>query len=116
MTDDPTLRRCISVAQKSGFGGVIMGNLFALRTPDPTVLYTVRDPIGSDNDQWLDLVISQANMTAVAWGNRGSYMARSGLVLTKIKDAYCFGLNRTGEPRHPLYLPSNTSLVRYRPD
>ena len=111
--DDPTLRRCISLAQASGFGGIILGNLFALRAQNPRVLYTVSDPVGRDNDQWLDDMIHQTHKIAVAWGDRGGYLGRSSEVISRIANPYCFGMNRTGEPKHPLYLPKNTPLVRY---
>lgn len=42
--DDPTIRRCISFAKQWGHGGIIVGNLFAFRSPYPTDLSNSHRP------------------------------------------------------------------------
>lgn len=36
--DDPTIRRCIGFAKLLGYDGILVGNLYAYRTPHPKVL------------------------------------------------------------------------------
>ena len=51
--DDPTVRRCISFAKNWGFGGLMIGNLFAYRTTYPKELFKTKNPKGKDNLKFL---------------------------------------------------------------
>lgn len=112
--DDPTVRRCIGYARSWGFDGLIMLNLFALRSTDPRALYSEPDPIGTENDarivEWTDA----AERIVVAWGNHGAYMNRGEHVLGMLGRARLetFGLTLAGEPKHPLYLKRDAALER----
>ncbi len=112
--DDPTLRRCIGLAQGWGFGAIAVVNLFAYRSPHPRVLRQVKDPIGLDNDAALAETAHQADQILLAWGNGGSFQDRDRKVLRLLepyqKKCRCLGHNRTGQPRHPLYVPQHTTL------
>ena len=91
-------------------------NLFAYRTFDPTALKEVSDPIGRENDRYLQETIQQGDLTVVAWGNRGNLNHRSQQVmkwLTELDSLYCLGVTQRGFPRHPLYLKKDTSLMPY---
>ena len=115
--DDPTLRRCVAFAKEWGFGRLDVCNLFAYRSPDPKVLRSVGDPIGPLNDGVIRDRAARAEVTVVAWGaggalhDRGAHVART---LLARRALFCLGETRTGEPRHPLYVPRDVSLVRYR--
>jgi hypothetical protein len=50
---DPTLRRIRAFSAESGYNGFIMTNLFDLVSTDPHQLYTVDDPVGSENDRYI---------------------------------------------------------------
>lgn len=112
--DDPTLRRCISLAQHWQFGRLTVVNLFAYCTASPKVLKTVAAPIGSDNDAHILEACQSADCIVLAWGNWGSLHQRDQAVLRLLNPfrdrLNCLGLNRTGQPRHPLYLPRHTPL------
>ena len=75
---DPTVTRCFNFAGKWGeYGGLVVGNIFALRSTDPKGLLKDSDPIGPDNNNALRDIAEQAGKIIVAWGSfsvLGSYM------------------------------------------
>jgi hypothetical protein len=102
-SDDPTLTRCINYAKSWGYGGVCMANLFAFRATEPTDMKASDDPIGTENNQWLQKLAKDAALVVAAWGNDGSYLKRSEQVKELLPNLYCLKLNKSGEPAHPLY-------------
>jgi hypothetical protein len=112
--DDPTLRRCIGLAKGWGFGAITVVNLFAYRSPHPQVLRQVSDPIGPDNDAAITDATHQGDQILLAWGNGGSWLGRDRTIFNLLAPwqakCHCLGLNRTGQPRHPLYVPHSSSL------
>jgi len=116
-TDDPTLRRCISFAQSWGYGSLEVVNLFAYRASNPAILNQVTDPVGPENDRYLEKAVEGSDKIIVAWGNRGILRNRSRVVihsLTGFGTLYCLGTTQLGYPRHPLYVKGNTKLVYYQ--
>ena len=109
-TDDPTIRRCIGFAREWGFGGLIMGNLFAVRATDPREMLRHPSPVGPDNDMWLKKLKAQAERTIAAWGTRGRYLGRGPEVRTMLGQMMCLKLTKKGHPQHPLYLPKRSLL------
>jgi len=116
--DDPTLRRCISLAQQWQFGRLTVVNLFAYCTASPQILKTAPQPIGEDNDQHILAACQEAQQIVLAWGNWGRLHQRDQAVvqlLMPFRDRLCcLGLNQTGQPRHPLYVPRLTPLLPWR--
>ena len=76
INDDPTVRRCIGVARRWGFGGMFMLNVFAFRSTNPRVLKTVADPIGPRNDAALLNTCRRCDMVAACWGMWGGLFDR----------------------------------------
>ena len=108
--DDPTIRRCVGFAQRWGFQGLAVGNLFALRATDPQQLRRVADPIGPENDQHLIWMSDDADVTIAAWGTPGAFRNRDQHVLGFLKGAVeHLGLTKQGHPRHPLYLRNDAA-------
>ena len=101
--DDNTTRVCINYAKRWGYGGFLLGNLFAHRSADQSVLYTVPDPVGPENDTWLKKLQSQANLVVCVWGNAGSYRGRDRSVLSFLQAPHCLTKLKSGRPGHPLY-------------
>lgn len=111
--DDPTIRRCMRFAQDWGFGGLVMTNLFAYRSTDPRNLSLAEDPIGPDNNQWIETMSLSCDLVVAAWGNHGSYLNRSSAMRSLFPDLHCIQLNRSGEPAHPLYLKGTLRPKRW---
>ena len=112
--DDPTTRRCVGFAKAWGCGGLVLVNLFALRSTDPRRLRDHDDPVGAMNDRFLAAALDAAGDRPVVacWGVRGTLRGRDAEVLALFGDrpVQCFGRTRDGHPRHPLYLPNTTDL------
>lgn len=104
--DDPTIRRCIAYAKRWGYGGLLIGNIFAFRSTDPKGLYATPDPVGPDNDFWLDKIARQADRVVCGWGVHGAHMGRGERVLWWLRRYKPMALKITaeGHPGHPLYL------------
>lgn len=111
ITDDPTLTRCINFAKSWDYGGVCMANLFAFRATEPRAMKVARDPIGSENNEWLLRLSKDAALVVAAWGNDGSFLGRSRQVITLLPDMHCLKMNKSGEPAHPLYQPASLKPI-----
>ena len=112
--DDPTVRRCIGFAKRWGYGTLGIGNLFALRTSSPPVLRRSTFPIGPLNDRWLRQLAAGADLIVGAWGAAGTWMDRDRQVRNMIGPMMCLGSTRSGQPRHPLYVPRDARLRQLR--
>lgn len=111
--DDPTVRRCINFAKDWGYRGVWIGNIFALRSTDPSELYKAWEPVGSANNLALRTMVERCDKVVYAWGNHGEHRDRGREVADMLGIAWCFGVNKKGEPRHPLYLKRDAQLMEY---
>lgn len=112
--DDPTIRRCVAFARRWGYGGVEVVNLFGLRATEPRDLCRARDAVGPANDRYLRRVGRRASLVVIAWGVNGAIRGRTVRRLIGLAGARCLGTTRSGEPRHPLYVRSDTRLVAAR--
>jgi hypothetical protein len=106
--DDPTIRRCIRFGRDSGYGGILVGNLFAWRATDATELKITAAPVGPDNDAALAHIITTSPIIVCAWGNGGTFLGRDRKVLNMVrayrKKPHCLQMTKQGNPSHPLYL------------
>jgi hypothetical protein len=115
--NDPTIRRCMGFARRWGYGGLVMCNLYALRSTDPARLFEVEDAVGPENDDWLADQAEQAPLVVAAWGSTpGPVPDRAARVLELLGEAHCLGLTTGGAPRHPLRMPTDLQAVPYRPE
>ncbi len=111
--DDPTIRRCIGFAKSWGFQSMVMLNLFAYRATDPAVMRAAPEPIGAENDEWIKTFALTAVYVVFCWGSgfkvRGDEVRK--LLAPYAISRKCFGVNKDGEPKHPLYLSKRTELI-----
>jgi hypothetical protein len=116
--NDATIERCERRAAAWAFGRVEIVNLFALRTTDPGGLRAVADPVGADNDGAIVEAAGDADAILCAWGSHGRLGGRAVAVLELLRGRplSCLGLNRSGEPTHPLYLPYSRRPIPYLPE
>ena len=112
--DDPTLRRCRAFAKRWGFGSVELANLFAVRSVEPSSLRTCRDALGADNEGYLLNLAGTVDTVVAAWGNGGAWKDRGRHVRKMLGEypLFCLGVTSRGEPRHPLYVQSDTLLTQ----
>lgn len=110
---DPTVARCIGYAKRWRHGGVVVLNLFALRSTDPQGLLACEDPSGTENDRIIAAHAAQTDGVLCAWGGPYSPKALGKLVRLRAmrvkrllagRRLLCLATSKGGEPRHPLYL------------
>jgi hypothetical protein len=114
---DPTVTRCLSFALAWSCDGMVVTNLFALRSTDPRGLYAVDDPIGGGNDAYIRAAADRCDINVCAWGVHGAYLDR-GRTVAELLQPYrpqCLGVTKAGHPKHPLYLKQATELIAYAP-
>lgn len=122
--DDPTIRREVGFAKAWGFGGLYKLNLFALIATDPRELVRAHDAgvgqaaydsvVGLENNEFLEMYSGCSDLTVAAWGERGVYLNRCWDVVGSLpQEVMCLGLNKSGQPKHPLYLPKTAVLMRW---
>lgn len=124
-TLDPTVRRCIGFSRAWKAGGILVLNLFALRSTNPRALLNHTDPVGPDNDEvitgHLQAVAGEGQHSRViaAWGVHGHLHGRDKAVAGLVEKAgvrlECLALTKDRHPRHPLYVPADKTPVNYRP-
>jgi hypothetical protein len=119
LVDDPTIRRCIGFAQREGFGGLEIVNLYAYRATRPVDLRRAGYPTGPENDMHIAAAISDCAKVVVAWGVQARGSDRPEQVLDLLrqlrKPAYCLRVTLAGHPEHPLRLPGTCKLSIFRP-
>lgn len=121
--DDQTIRRCIGFAKREDAGGLIVVNLFGLRSTDPKALISHADAIGPDNAENIGLALLSAAISGrpviCAWGAHSFATTQAGRLPRRASDfgaeLTCLGATKEGHPRHPLYVRGDAPLIRWEP-
>lgn len=127
--DDPTIRRCVGFARREGCLSLLVVNLFALRSTDPSGLQREPlDPSVLEVNAWENVCerIRAAAKDAPAplvlgWGADGprawrrERVHRRARLFLDLARRYelvplALGLTESGMPRHPLYAPATAPL------
>ena len=123
--NDPTVTGLYNYAHSWGYGLFLLVNIFGLAATNPRELYRTPDPVGSDNDWWLDFAAAHADLLICGWGNHGEFQNRGRIVADRFirngKTLYCLEgpdggplLTKQGQPRHTLYLKACRTPQLYR--
>lgn len=114
--DDPTIRRCVDFTRT--FMGSVLSvvNLYAFRATSPAELWQQANPEGPENRTYIQREVYGASKVIAAWGNHGARNGAGSRLLDALDDmgidVHCLGLTEIRQPRHPLYVPKKTRLVR----
>jgi hypothetical protein len=116
--NDQTIHQCIHFSRELGYGGLWVVNLFALRSSSPDMLHIMKDPVGPDNDKWINWAVSQSTQPVVAWGrNARHWPERTNYVLEYLRrirmPLRCLGLTKDGYPKHPCRISRITKFEIY---
>ena len=116
-TDDATIRRLMRFAREWRYDRFIVLNLYAFRSTAPKILKKTKDPVGPSNDKFILEALEESSCRIVcAWGNNaGKDRVCEFMKLVGERELWCFGVNKSGMPKHPLYVPADRSLIRYKP-
>lgn len=121
--DDATITRAIVRAKQMGYGSIIVGNAFALRTAYPIELLRHDAPIGPANDIHLRRILLECKrrkgIAVAGWGVDGVFLQRH-KVISKLAqnigvELHCLGVTKDGHPMHPLYRPYAQKLIKWAP-
>tara|TARA_Y100001935_G_scaffold201108_1_gene169475 strand:+ start:65 stop:526 length:462 start_codon:yes stop_codon:yes gene_type:complete len=108
--DDPTIKRLIFFTKKYRYGGFYVANLFTQITPYPKEL-NMDNHSKKKNLKIISELIKKSDSIVYAWGNLVGEPAE---LMKLIESPLCFGTNKNGTPKHPLYLRSDTKLQDFR--
>ncbi|WP_044100815.1 DUF1643 domain-containing protein [Acinetobacter pittii] len=115
--DDPTIRRCIGFAEDNGFDGLVVLNLYALRSTNPANLWESTDPIGDMND--FHILSINTKEIVCAWGKCAKadrVQEVLGVLKAKNIAINCLGVNKDNSPKHPLYLSKKSKIIKWEWD
>lgn len=115
--DDPTIRRCIGFSKREGCGSLVVVNLFALRSTDPTALKSHPFPMGPEWREHFDNALEHTDgLVIAAWGAQPGTEVQTvtvrGILREAGREAFCLGKTKDGSPRHPLYVKGDAPLVQ----
>ena len=116
---DPSCTRARNYAERWGYGGLIVTNIFAWRATLPSDLKLAKNPIGRPNDAAILRAAREAKLVVCAWGTHGEHMGRGAEVVRMLAThgVQLHSLRNTagGHPAHPLYLPQTLTPAEFPP-
>lgn len=106
--DDQTIRKCCGFAERAGFNGIVVTNLFALRSTDVKAVWQHPDPVGPMNDSHIRAAAKRCGMTVCGWGAKPNARKRAAAVLAILRECgvkpHCLRMTKDGFPEHPQML------------
>lgn len=110
--DDATIRKCMRYSIKWNYGGFYVGNLYGYRATDRSVIKSVDNPIGDENQNHLLELSKKCDKIVCAWGNEEGRPER---IFSILDNLYYLKLNKDREqsPAHPLYLKGDLTPTQF---
>lgn len=116
--DDPTIRWELDLTRRLGLGRFMKCNAMDWRaTKPPALLAAGVRPCSDQNRVTIRELAAKADRILVNWGKVHKSLRRyTDNVLIDLKgyELWCLGTNQDGTPKHPLFLPRDTEMVRFR--
>ena len=100
------------IALREGYDSLIITNLYGYITPNPKDLKTIDDPVGPDNDVWINDMVKTCDKVLCIWGNNPDKERVNKILPTIKKKAYTIGLTKSGQPRHVLHTKKDAPLIK----
>ena len=109
--NDPTILTLIHFAKLWGYGGLLVVNLYSIRTSSPAEMMKHPDPIGPGNASAILNAMAYARDNGgrilAAWGNHGAWDDRDEWFCARATKLYgltlvCLGTTRGWKPKHPM--------------
>jgi hypothetical protein len=119
--DDPTLRTITAFSEIWGYNRLMVGNLYAYRTPFPREMFRAAkagvDVVGPENNTFLTQMVERVRASGgrvmAAWGGNAK-IARVQEVASLVGEMHCLRTNSDGSPVHPLFQPHTLVPVPWR--
>ena len=120
--NDLTITKCKGFAERFGYDGIFMFNLYAYRATNPNALLFAQknevDIIGADNIQTITKHAKRCQSLIACWGSQGPKVNKAielayyseRLLHALSREVYCLGTTETGAPRHPSRLAYSATL------
>ncbi|NBS11060.1 MAG: DUF1643 domain-containing protein [Gammaproteobacteria bacterium] len=112
--NDPTVRRVMRLLDAQGFAALVMLNLWSLISVTPQAVVKTEGRWTEADWARFHGWFAQSKARLWMWGALGRGHPDLDAICASDSNAFCFGITRAGMPKHPLYLPASTPLVRYR--
>ncbi|EHK57717.1 DUF1643 domain-containing protein [Allomesorhizobium alhagi] len=109
--NDPTILALIHFGKLWGYGGLLVINLFAFRSPSPADMMAVSEPFGPCNARAIADAMEYARDNGgrllAAWGNHGDHHDRAEWFCNRALQVYrltliCLGTTKGWKPKHPM--------------
>jgi len=123
--DDPTINRCRGFAMREAVTELVVCNLSAWRATKPADLWENYLPHWwkrqGENSRHIKRRMQRATTIVVAWGANGDRPEFNDIIASirlnadrLKKPLLCLGTTKTGQPRHPLYIPADLPFTEWK--
>lgn len=115
--DDATVRRAWAFTQKWGYNSMCFVNTNPYRCTNPLKQQVPPESVLAKNDEFLISAMTQCQLTICAWGGNAKpeLVRRAALILHRCGPLHALTVLGSGNPGHPLYLPSNLTPQPWTP-